>query len=57
MPSDVAASSQGSSGAVGGEVTLATLGLKIGDSVLVDATSAKPKVEICRDYLRMYRDL
>eukprot|EP00731_Ephydatia_muelleri_P031593 Em0023g100a len=50
VPSDVAASSQGSSGVVGGEVTLATLGLKIGDSVLVDATSAKPKQGTIRFY-------
>ena len=69
MPSDVVASSQApdptSSGAAGGEVTLATLGLKIGDQVIVDATSAKPKVRetvgyagICRGTrvcLEMYK--
>ena len=59
LPPDVAAGPQGTdtpSGIVGREVTLATLGLKIGDHVVVDATSAKPKVgTLCGVYKNAQR--
>lgn len=49
VPADVPSGSQGTDGSSGqGEVTLATLGLKIGDQVVIDASSAKPKVKMCR---------